>query len=254
MRIVVAGGTGVVGRLVVEVARGRGHDVVVLSRAHGIDLLTGDGLAGAVEGADAVVDVTSTQTQSTRAARAFFEQTTRNLLAAEDAAGIGHHVLLGIVGSDRAASGYYAGKVHQEELVAAGPVPWTILRATQFHEFAVQVRGAAALGPLVLVPVMRSAPVAAREVAERLVDLAAAGPAGRATDLAGPQERSMVELARAWGAHVGDRRRVVPVPLPGRFGRGLRSGAILPGPDADRGTTSFEDWLASPDAARMTPA
>ncbi|MEU3473853.1 NAD(P)H-binding protein [Rhodococcus sp. NPDC006774] len=140
MKLAVAGGTGTVGVHVVEVARQRGHEVVVLSRSAGVDLVSGSGLSDALAGVDAVVDVASTQTISAKESMSFFAAVTRNLLTAEGAAGVGHHVALSIVGIDRAPHSYYAGKVEQERIIRAGTVPWTILRATQFHEFAGQIR------------------------------------------------------------------------------------------------------------------
>ncbi|RYI99987.1 MAG: SDR family oxidoreductase, partial [Actinomycetales bacterium] len=192
MKIAVAGGTGMVGRHVVEVARERGHDVAVLSRGEGVDLLAATGLEQALAGVDVVVDVTSTQTQKSEESEAFFGTVTRNLLAAEAEAGVSHHVALSIVGIDAAPEGYYAGKALQERLVSEGAVSWTILRATQFHEFAEQIHGSFALGPVMVVPRMVSEPVAAREVGERLVELAVAAPVGRATDLGGPATLRMV--------------------------------------------------------------
>ena len=234
-----------VGQHVVAVARERGHDVIVLSRAEGVDLLSADGLAEALAGVEAVVDVVSTSTQSSSKSKEFFGTVTRNLLAAEQAAGVGHHVALGIVGTDLARGGYYAGKLLQEQLVEAGPVPWTILRATQFHEFAQQLHGQVTAGPLILVPIMRSEPVLAREVAERLVDLATASPAGRATDLGGPDVYRMVDMVRLYGRRVGDRRKVLAVPLPGALGRAMRNGSLVTTPDADHGTVTFDQWLAT---------
>lgn len=249
MKIAVAGGTGMVGHHVVEVAHERGHETVVLSRSTGVDLLAGTGIAEALAGVDAVVDVASVQTQNADESREFFGTVTRHLLAAEKEAGVGHHVALSIVGVDLAPGGYYAGKVLQEELVAAGDVPWTVLRATQFHEFASQIHGAVTVGPLVLVPVMRSEPVAAREVAERLVELAAGKPSGRVADLGGPQERRMADMVRAYARRIGDRRRVLQVPLPGTLGKGMRNGSLITRAGADHGTTTFDVWLATVDPA-----
>jgi uncharacterized protein YbjT (DUF2867 family) len=245
MRIAVAGGTGAVGRHVVDVARERGHDVVVLTRSTGVDLVAGHALEAALAGADVVIDVAAAQAVSEKAARAFFGAVTRNLLAAGQAAGIRHHVALSIVGVDDAGYGYYAGKVLQEQLVEAGPVPWTLLRATQFHEFASQISGRMKIGPFVVVPTMRSQPVAAREVAERLVDLAVNPPAGRVRDLAGPREERMSDLVRRWLNATAQPGRVIEVPLPGGFGRAIRDGTILPRPGADLGRQTFDEWLAS---------
>lgn len=237
MKIAVAGGTGVVGRHVVDVARERGHDVVVLARAEGVDLTTGAGLAERLVGVAAVVDVTSVATQKRAEAEEFFGAVTRHL----QAAGAAHVVALSIVGIDDVDTGYYAGKRLQERLLAEGDVPWSVLRATQFHEFAEQALHFVRVGPFSLVPRMLSQPVAAREVAEALVDLAETGPSGRVPDLAGPERHDMVDLAR----RVAAGRRVVPVRVPGQAGRAMRSGALCPTGDGPRGRITFDAWLAS---------
>lgn len=245
MKIAVAGATGVVGRHVVEVARARGHQVVELARSLGVDLTTGTGLAERLEGVDAVVDVTSVPTLKREEAEAFFGAVTRTLLAGEERAGVGHHVALSIVGVDDVPSGYYRGKQLQERLVREAPVGWSILRATQFHEFAEQALGFVRLGPLSLVPGMLSQPIAAVEVADALVDLAEAGPSGRVPDLAGPDRLSMVGLARRVSKARGLGRRVVGLPVPGAAGRAMRGGSLCPDTDGPRGRITFEEWLAS---------
>jgi uncharacterized protein YbjT (DUF2867 family) len=242
MRIAVAGGTGAVGRHVVEVARERGHEVAVLARSQGVDLTTGAGLD--LAGVDAVIDVSSVQTLSAAESTRFFTAATRTLLAAGQSAGVRHHLALSIVGTDAAPFGYYAGKLAQERLVADSPVPWTILRATQFHEFVGQLLTRMRRGPVALVPVMRFQPIAAREVAGRLVDLAESEPTGRAPDLAGPQAEQLAGLVRRWVRATGARARVLAVPLPGGLGRAMRDGALLPGAGARLGTQTFDDWLA----------
>ncbi|MFC8528427.1 SDR family oxidoreductase [Nocardia sp. NPDC057227] len=241
MRIAVAGGTGTVGKPVVEVLRERGHEAVVLARSTGVDLRTGAGLD--LTGVDAVIDLTSLVTRSAPAATEFFEQVTANLHRAEQAAGVRHHVLLGIVGSDAVPFGYYTGKMAQERAVERGPVPWTLLRATQFHEFAGQPQGGVRVGPLTLVPAMRVNPIAAREVAERLVDLAVGAPAGRVRDLGGPEELPLDDMIRRYAAATGRGDRVLRFPLPGKAGRAFRQGALVAGPDADRGIQTFAQWL-----------
>lgn len=245
MRIAIAGATGVVGRHVVDAARERGHEAVVLARSAGVDAETGAGLAAALAGADAVVDVLNVTTLKEAPAVAFFEATTRRLLQAERAAGVGHHVLLSIVGIDRAPFGYYAGKLAQERLVEAGAVPWTILRATQFHEFARQMLTRAKAGPLQLAPRMRTQTVAARTVGERLVELVEAGPSGRAPDLAGPREEDLAALVRAVARAEGRRGPIPAIAMPGAFGRAMRDGSLLPGPDADLAGPTFAEWLAA---------
>lgn len=245
MRIAVAGATGTVGHLVVRVAEERGHEVVPLSRSAGVDVVTTQGLDAALRGADAVVDVLNTPSVLRQPAVAYFEATTRNLLAAEVRAGIGHHVALSIVGIDGVDAGYYAGKLAEERRVAAGPVPFSLLRATQFHEFADRFLRMARLGRLALVPVGLLRPVAASEVAARLVHAAEDGPGGRLNDLAGPRDELLTGMVGRLAAAEGDPVRPVELRLPGPFWRGLRSGVLRGGPDADRGVEPFDAWLAA---------
>lgn len=155
----------------------RGHDAVVLARSRGVDLLTGGGLPAALAGADAVIDVSNVTTTRTAASVAFFSGATRTLLEAERVAGVAHHVALTIVGAESAPEGYYAGKLAQERLVSQGPVPWTVLRATQFHDFAATMYAALGIGPMHAAPRARVQPVAVREVAQRLVAHAESAPA-----------------------------------------------------------------------------
>lgn len=245
MRIAVAGGTGTVGRLVVEHARREGHDAVVLSRAAGIDLRDAQAVRRALRGADAVMDAASIPTTSGRRATEFFEATSGTLLAAAEQESVPHVVLLSIVGIDRNPHGYYAGKVAQEALYEDAPVPWSILRATQFHEFAGQVAAQASLGPLQLAPRARVQPIAAAEVAARLVGLAAAGAQGRARDIAGPREERLERMIRAWVRRHGARRPVVPLNVPGAQMRGLRRGLALPGAQASLVGPTFDEWLTA---------
>jgi uncharacterized protein YbjT (DUF2867 family) len=249
MKIAVAGGTGTVGKHVVDVARERGHDPVVLTRSAGVDLLTGTGLADALAGVDAVIDVANLFTQKEDEARAFFGATTRNLLDAEKAAGVTHHVLLGIVGSQKSQYGYYLGKMAQEQLVHGGEVPWTELRATQFHEFAEQIYGIARLGPIVLAPIGRVQPIAAREVAERLVELAVGAPSGLVAELAGPREENLLRMVRAAARATGKTGPILGVPAPGPGGRAMRDGTLLPDPTlvppTQLGTQTFDQWIAA---------
>ncbi|MCK2030223.1 SDR family oxidoreductase [Microbacterium galbinum] len=249
MRIAVAGGTGTVGRHVSRSAREAGHDVVVLSRASGANVLTGEGVTEALAGADAVIDVTSIMTLSEKKARDFFETGTRTLLAAGAQVGVAHHVALSIVGIDGIDTAYYAAKLAQERAVAAGAIPHTIVRAAQFHEFAGQVLAQIA-GPFAVAPRTLMRPVAAREVAAHVVRVAEAGPVGRAQDLVGPRDETLVDVARRQLAFDGIRRRVLDVKLPGAYGRGLASGALRGGPDALQGAITFDEWLRSPDHTR----
>lgn len=254
MRIAVAGGTGMVGAHVTRVVRERGHEPVVLARSTGVDLMAGTGLAAALEGVDAVIDVASTATSAAKPSIAFFEATTTRLLAAERERGVRHHVALSIIGVPEAPHGYYAGKARQEELVMASDAGWSLLRAAQFHEFAVQMTQRMGVGPFVLCPSMRTQPIAAAEVAAVLVETAEGDPRGVDRELAGPQVESMPDMVRRYLRATGRRTPVLAVPLPGAFGRALRDGTILPGPGARLGTVTFDAWLAAQARARPTAA
>lgn len=245
MRLAIAGGTGTVGRHVVQVARAHGHETVVLSRSTGIDLASGAGLDAALHGVDAVVDASNTTAMTASASVEAFRTMAGNLLAAERRAHIGHHVALSIVGIDRSDRvwGYYRGKIAQEQTVAAGGVPWTLLRAAQFYEFTQQMFQRAKAGPFVVVPAMRSQPLAAHDVATRLVELAEGGPSGRVADLAGPRVERMADLARRYGRAAGLPGRVVEIRIPGASGRHLHDGSLLADPDAQVTTQDFTAWL-----------
>jgi uncharacterized protein YbjT (DUF2867 family) len=243
MRIAVAGGTGTVGRHVVEIAKERGHHVVSLSRSEGVDLVNGRGLDQALQGTETVIDVSGIQTTSTKKAVDFFTNATQNLLAAEKKAGVRHHVALSIVGIDKATSGLYAGKLVQEDEVRHGGIPWSLLRSTQFHEFVPMAVKAASAGPLVLVPKMFTQPVAAREVAAALVTAAEAGPKGRLPDLGGPRGEQLVDLVRAYLKKTGKRKRIVQVHVPGPMGKAMRKGKLIPKAGAAVGRQTFLEWL-----------
>jgi uncharacterized protein YbjT (DUF2867 family) len=246
LRIAVAGGTGWIGRMVVAAAQEAGHDPVVLARSKGVDLVSGRGVAEALKGADVVIDVANVNSTSRAKATAFFSAETRTLLDAGMEAGVAHHVALSIVGIDRVDLGYYQAKRRQEEMIAAGRVPSTVLRAAQFFEFAAQMAGRA-VGPFAPAPRMLCRPVAAREVAAELVRIAAGPPQGRATDIAGPQELWMPEMIRQFIAARGLRRIAVPIPFPGRAGREQANGGLLPRGEVTFGKIPYASWLSSPD-------
>ncbi len=247
MRVAVAGGTGLIGRHVVSLVEQAGHEPVVLARSRGIDITTGAGLDAALAGTQVVLDVSNVTTLSKKRSVRFFTAGTARLLEAGSRAGVAHHVVLSIVGIDRVGWGYYAGKLAQEELVHAGNLPWTVLRATQFHEFAGQLLDRSP-GPLAVVPRVRVQPVAASEVAARLVELALGPAVGRAPDMAGPQVRELVELVRQVARARRQRRLVVPVRIPG--GGAAARGGLLPDERSGytRGSQSFEEWLRSGNA------
>jgi hypothetical protein len=214
--------------------------------------VTGQGLDVALSGVHAVVDVSGVITTRRGPSVMFFTASTGQLLAAGQRAGVIHHVVLSIVAVDRVDYGYYEGKRRQEELVLAGALPASVLRATQFHEFPGQVL-AATRGPLAFVPRMLIQPVAAREVAMRLAQLAAGPAVGLAPEFAGPQEYQLVDLARRLVRSRGQRRCVVPIRMPGAAGRDMATGALLPRTAGPRGTETFDHWLTASVAGKVLP-
>lgn len=243
MRIAVAGGTGTAGSATIDALRRAGHDAVALSRSTGVDLRSGDGLDAALAGVGAVVDTANVSTLSAAEATKYFTAATGNLIAAAQRAGVRHVVVLSIIGIDRIPHDYYAGKLAQERVVEASAVPWSILRATQFHEFAGQLFERAKLGPLHVAPRARVQPVAAREVGEHLAALAAGDAQGHARDFAGPREEQLDEMVRAYARREGNRGWIPSVNLPGGQMKGMRAGLALPGPDAELGRETFAEWL-----------
>ncbi len=253
MKVAVAGGTGVVGRWTVSALRDAGHEPVVLARSAGVDLVSGQGLAAALAGCEAVIDVSNIAGTKAAVVSAFFEAVSRNLTREAAVAGARHIVALSIIGIDGVPYGYYQGKVRQEEVLRSSPVPVSVLRAAQFHEFAGQYL-ARMPGRFVIVPKWRSQPVAAREVGAALARLATGSPppAGELamSQLAGPREENMADLirqvARAQAASGrGKRRQVIEVRIPGAAGRSMAGGGSLPGPDVPLGTQAFTEWLAA---------
>ncbi|GAB2913147.1 NAD(P)H-binding protein [Rhodococcus aerolatus] len=245
MRIVVAGGTGAVGAPLVSQLEAAGHEAVIIARTHGLDVLGKADLPALLTGADAVVDVTNRRDPRKGASEAFFGGVTRALLAAGEQTGVRHHVALSVVGVDGLGLGYYAGKRRQEQLLRESSAGWTVLRATQLHEFATQVARQGAVGPVSFVPKVRCAPVAAEEVAAALLELATGEPRREVLEMAGPREEQLGDMARRAVRRRGSGRRVVVLPVPGGPGRGLSDGTLLPGDPWRTGSTTFEEWLAA---------
>lgn len=248
MRIAVAGGSGVVGNYAADAAEAAGHDVVVLSRKSGVDVASGEGLGAALEGIDVIIDALNPRSIKRAVATAFFVTTSRNLQEAGKRAGAQHIVTLSIVGIDRVPGyGYYDAKIAQEQAASQGPLPVTILRATQFYEFPAQIMQITHRGPLALVPHITSQPVAARTVGKHLVELATSQPGG-IPELAGPDVHDIADLAKRIVEARGLTFKVVGVRFPGKANARMRSGALL----ATDGTTTdgpaFDEWLASDDA------
>ncbi|CAL9345768.1 hypothetical protein SUDANB121_00375 [Nocardiopsis dassonvillei] len=245
MRVAVAGATGNIGSRTLAALRRRGHEVVGISRSQGVDLATGEGLAEALHGVEAVVDATNIAAADREGSVERFAALTRTLLAAEARAGVRHHVLLSIVGIHRVeGNAHYAGKREQERLVESGPVPWTIVPATQFHDFAAMVAGwteqdgEAAIAPLLVQP------IAPGDVAEILAEVAVGAPAGRHADIAGPETQDLVDMARRTLKAQGRRVRLVPT-WSGIFGTAMAGEVLLPGEGARIAPTTFEEWLES---------
>ena len=249
MRIAVAGGTGTVGRHVVDGVRHDRHECVVLSRSDGVDLTTGDGLARALGDVDVVVDVTNSGTLEGEAAEEFFTGVAGTLQGTGAEQGVKHIVTLSIVGIDRVDFGYYRAKLAQERATGGGPVPVTILRATQFHEFVPQMLSTTRYEGRASVFDMTVQPVAARTLGTVLAELAAGPPLGRAPELAGPQRGGLVDLARAYVARRGWDITVEPDTA---SMAGATAGALLPGAGARVEGPGFDEWLASPEAAAFT--
>jgi uncharacterized protein YbjT (DUF2867 family) len=245
MRIAVAGATGRIGTLTVAALERAGHEPVPISRAVGADAYTGAGLDAALRGADAVIDTMNNPTQNETEVVDFFGTTTANLLAAEQRAGVRHHVLLSIVGVDHGQKvPHYAGKREQERLVTHGSVPWTIVRATQFHDFAATVAGWTARDGVATIAPLLVQPIAQADVAAELAEVAVGEPLRAAIDIAGPQTQDLVDMARRTLAVRGQEITLVPT-WRGVFGLDMAGEVLLPGEGARLTPTSFEDWLAA---------
>jgi uncharacterized protein YbjT (DUF2867 family) len=249
MPVAVVGSTGRIGRLTVQALERRGHQTVGISRTQGVDVHTGDGLAEALSGVDAVIDACSSAATDHDEAVEFFSRSTRNLLEAEQQLGVRHHVLLSIAGLARInGNAHCAGKRAQEELVERGPVPWSIVPATHFHDFAEMVTtwserdGSATIAPLLVQS------VAPADVADVLAEIAVGPPQGRCPDLAGPEPQDLVDLARRTRAARGTSIRLVPT-WSGILGLDMAGDVLLPGPDARIAPTTFDDWLAGETAS-----
>jgi uncharacterized protein YbjT (DUF2867 family) len=245
MRIAVAGATGNIGARTVSALERDGHEAIRISRSLRVDLTTGDGLDVALEGVDAVVDAISAPPTNPDETLAYFASTTRNLLAAEERAGVRHHVLLSIVGIHRLeGNAHYTGKREQERLIAEGTVPWTIVPATQFHDFAALAAswterdGVATIAPLLVQP------IAPDDIAQVLAEVAAGEPQGRYVDVAGPEPQDLVDMARRTLEVQGRNVKLVPT-WSGPLDESMAGNVLLPGENARIAPTTFEDWLAA---------
>ena len=246
MKIVVIGGSGLIGRNVVSGLAAHGHDPVPASPATGVDTITGEGLRDVVVGADVVVDVSNAPVWDDDAVMKFFTTSSRNVLAAEREAGVGHHVAVSIVGSDRLPdSGYLRAKVAQEAEIEAGSIPYTILRATQFFEFLRQIVDAGAEGHSVRLSTGLIQFVAADDVAGTVAELAIGRPVGGRVELGGPEALGIDAWARRLFAATGDNREVIADPHARYYGTELHGGELTPGEGARIGKVDFDTWFAS---------
>jgi uncharacterized protein YbjT (DUF2867 family) len=244
MKIVVIGGTGLIGSKLVEILRNDGHEPLAAAPNTGVNTLTGEGLAEALEGAQVVVDVANAPAWGDQEVLDFFQTSSRNVLAAEAAAGVGHHVTLSVVGAERLeGSGYMRAKLAQEELVKAGPIPYTIVRATQFFEFIGRVAESGADGDTVRLSPALVQPEAADDVAATLADVAVGAPLNDTLELAGPEAFGLDELARRVLRANGDPRKVTADVHARYFGAELDDRSLTPGDDARIAPTRFDDWL-----------
>jgi uncharacterized protein YbjT (DUF2867 family) len=244
MKIVVIGGTGLVGTKLVNRLRRDGHEVVAASPTSGVNTITGEGLAQALTGAQAVVDVANSPSFEDRAVLDFFETSGRNLLTAEAAARVRHHVALSVVGADRLPdSGYLRAKVAQEQLIKASKIPYTILRSTQFFEFMSGIAQSATTENTVRLSPALLQPIASDDVAAALAEIAVGAPMNRTVEVAGPERIGLAELVRRFLSAKDDARQVVADIHARYFGTELNDRSLTPGDKPLVGPTRFDDWL-----------
>ena len=244
IKIVVIGGSGLIGSKLVKKLREHGHEVVAASRDSGVNTLTGEGLAEAMRGASVVVDVSNSPSFEDAAVLKFFETSTRNLVAAEAEAGVGHHVALSVVGTERLSeSGYFRGKIAQEKLIRESSIPYSIVHATQFFEFVKSIADAATDGSSVRLAPVLIQPMASDDVADAVARIAVGAPVNGIVEVAGPEQFRLDELIRQDLSARNDPRDVVADPQARYFGAMLSERTLVPGDDARLGETRFEDWL-----------
>jgi uncharacterized protein YbjT (DUF2867 family) len=244
MKIVVVGGTGLIGSKLVKKLREDGHEAVVASPKTGVDSVTGEGLADALKGTSVVVDVTNSPSWEDAAVLKFFETSTRKLLANEAAAGVGHHVALSVVGTERLLeSGFFRAKLAQENLIKASSIPYSIVRATQFFEFVKQIADFSTAGNQVRLPPALFQPMAADDIASAMARIATNSPVNGTVEIGGPEKFRLDELARLDLAARQDPREVVTDPHARYVGIAVSERALVPNDNAQLGETHFEDWI-----------
>lgn len=245
MKIVVIGGTGLIGSKLVQQLAARGHEALAASPNTGVNALTGEGLAEALKGAQVVVDVANSPSFEDQAVLHFFETSGRNLLAAEAAAGVKHHVALSVVGTERLQdSGYFRAKLAQEKLIEAAGIPYTIVRATQFLEFVGAIAESATEGRIVRLSPAMFQPIAADDVATAMADAALAAPVNGMVEIAGPERVALAALVQRYLKAIGDPRSVLPDASAPYFGVRLDDRSLTPGDTPRLGAIDLEAWLA----------
>src|SRR5579872_2755950 len=252
MKIVVIGGTGLIGSKLVQKLRARGQEAVAAAPNTGVNSITGEGLADALKGASVVVDVTNSPSWEDAAVLKFFETSTRNLLAYEAAARVGHHVALSVVGTDRLlASGFFRAKLAQENLIKASAIPYSIVRATQFFEFVKKLADLSTEGNKVRLPPVLFQPMAADDVAGALATIAMGSPVNGTVEIEGPEQFHLDEVVRRDLAARKDAREVITDPHARYYGIEVSERTLVPNDGARLGQTRFEDWLSS--ATKQVP-
>jgi uncharacterized protein YbjT (DUF2867 family) len=246
MKIVVIGGTGLIGSKVVQKLTQKGHEAIAAAPNTGVDTVTGEGLAEALRGADVVVDVANSPSFEDKAAMDFFQAAGRNITAAEVAAGVKHHVALSVVGTDQMQdSGYFRAKLAQERIIQSSPIPYTLIHATQFFEFVRAIAQFSTVGDMVRLPPVQFQPIAAQDVASALAQAALAAPINGVIEIAGPDRFTLDEPIRQTLAHDGDGRKVVADPAAPYYGIKVGETTLVPGAGAHLGPTKFDWWLTN---------
>jgi uncharacterized protein YbjT (DUF2867 family) len=249
MKIVVIGGTGLIGSKTVAILRQRGHEVVAASPNTGVNTITGEGLDEAMTGAQMVIDLANSPSFEDKAVLEFFETSGRNLLAAEKAAGVRHHVALSIVGTDRTDNGYFLAKVGQENLIKASGIPYTIIRSTQFMEFSRAIADSATEGNTVRISTGLYQPIASDDVAANVADVALGPPRNGIVEIAGPERAPFNEFVARYLKAVGDPRKVVSDSKARYYGSVLEERSLVPLGEAHLGRIGFDEWLRRSQAA-----
>ena len=249
MKIVVIGGTGLIGSKTVAILRQGGHEVVAASPNTGVNTITGEGLKEAMAGAQVVIDLANSPSFEDKAVLEFFETSGRNLLAAEAAGGVQHHVALSIVGTDRTDNGYFRAKVAQEKLIEASGIPYTIIRATQFMEFLGGIAASSMEGNIVRLPPVLFQPIAADDVAAIVTDVALAAPRNGIVEIAGPERAPFNEIVARYLKAVGDPREVVSDPDARYWGGRVEERSLVPLGEARIGRIGFDEWFRRSPAA-----